>query len=298
MYDLYKNIKTRDFYPVNNKEDNITSIGLYEDDVSDNLEIKAKFIKCRSKYRKNIHKRRRLISSSRHSIYIDIKNNEHKKQEKLNDNLKEDNNIINNCVSNIKINSDENEKIFPLSADNNQIINNSQSNVNLTNETNSMKSNLSHNYSNSSDNNKSSTKYESISPFILDQKEEFAFCLVKYIKEFFNKNRIFCTKEDGKYAYPKKEDLDEVLSEKLEEYSYEDLKNGEYGIKNVEFKGIDKPNKKYEEIYKNEEEFKSYFKKKIEADEKNSKINENNKGNIIPKINKSKRRRGLSKVRK
>ena len=88
------------------------------------------------------------------------------------------------------------------------------------------------------------------------------------------------------------------MSEKLEEYSYEDLKNGEYGIKNVEFKGIDKPNKKYEEIYKNEEEFKSYFKKKIEADEKNSKINENNKGNIIPKINKSKRRRGLSKVRK
>lgn len=302
VYDLYKNIKTRDFYPVNNKEENITSLGLYEDDESENVENKNKFIKSRSKYRKNIHKRRRLVSSSRHSIYIDIKNNnenkELKKQEKLNENLKEENNIIKNCVSHIKINSDENEKMFPSSGDNNQMINNSQYNVNLTNETNSVKSNLSHNYSNSSDNNKSSTKYESFPPFVLDQKEEFASCLVKYIKDFYNKNRIICTKEDGKYAHPKKEDLDEVLSDRLDEYSYEDLKDGLYGIKDVEFKGIDKHNKKYDEIYKNEEEFKSYFKKKIEADEKNSKNNENNQANIIPKISKSKRRRGLSKVRK
>jgi hypothetical protein len=136
--------------------------------------------------------------------------------------------------------------------------------MNLTNETNSIKSNISHNYSNSSDNNKLSTKNESFIPAILDPKDDFAFCLVKYLRNFIIKNRIICKKNNGKYDLPEKEDLDDGILDIIREFTYEDLKKKEYNLKNMEFKGYDKSNKNYEDIYKDEDEFNSYFEKQID----------------------------------
>ena len=147
-------------------------------------------------------------------------------------------------ISQIKINNEENDKI-PLSGDNNPlIINNSQLNMNLTNETNSIKSNISHNYSNSSENNKSSTKYDSLSPIMLDQKEEFALCLLKYLRNFYMKSRVICLKGNDCYKHPEdKEELDEVIMDQISTFSYNDLKEGKYQVKDMQYKGYDKSNK-------------------------------------------------------
>ena len=294
VYQLYKQFQSKEFYPLKTGANSDNNIGLFEDDDDESYDIlsKKKFNNRRSKFKRNFSKKRRLISysrnSSRHSIYIDIKNNYDLKPEKIINNAIEENNLLKNCVSKIKINNEENEKIFPLSGDNNRlIINNSQNNMNLTNETNSIKSNISRNYSNSSENNKSSTKYDSLSPIMLDQKEEFALCLIKYLRNFYMKNRIICYKQNGKYATPTEEEFDDCLMDVIREFTYDDLKEGKCKVKNMEFKGYDKPNKNYEEIYKDEDEFNSYLEKQIDNynSKDNSKYNENKLEEINYKMN-------------
>ena len=294
VYQLYKQFQSKEFYPLKTGANSDNNIGLFEDDEDESYDIlsKKKLNNRRSKFKRNFSKKRRLISysrnSSRHSIYIDIKNNYDLKPEKIINNAIEENNLLKNCVSKIKINNEENEKIFPLSGDNNRlIINNSQNNINLTNETNSIKSNISRNYSNSSENNKSSTKYDSLSPIMLDQKEEFALCLIKYLRNFYMKNRIICYKQNGKYATPTEEEFDDCLMDVIREFTYDDLKEGKCKVKNMEFKGYDKPNKNYEEIYKDEDEFNSYLEKQIDNynSKDNSKYNENKLEEINYKMN-------------
>ena len=269
VYNLYKEFKSKEFYPSLSGPKSENDIGLMDDeDESNNILLKKNLSKRHSKFKRNFSKKRKLHSSSRHSIYISINNKENNydiKFDKIINNPIEENNLLKNCVSHIKINNEENDKIFPSSVDNSRlIINNSQLNMNLTNETNSIKSNISHNYSNSSDNNKLSTKNESFIPAILDPKDDFAFCLVKYLRNFIIKNRIICKKNNGKYDLPEKEDLDDGILDIIREFTYEDLKNKEYNLKNMEFKGYDKSNKNYEDIYKDEDEFNSYFEKQID----------------------------------
>ena len=310
VYQLYKQFKSKDFYPLKPLTHSENNIGLFEDDDDDDSDIilsKKKSSKRRSKFKRNFSKKRRLVSysrnSSRHSIYIDIKNNYDIKPDKIiNNQIIEENNILKNCVSKIKINNEENDKIFPLSGDNNRlIINNSQFNMNLTNETNSIKSNISHNYSNSSENNKSSTKYDSLSPIMLDQKEEFALCLIKYLRNFYIKNRIICFKQNGRYAKPKEEEFDECLMDAISNFTYDDLKEGNFKVKNMEFKGYDKSNKNYEEIYKDKDEFNSYFEKQIDNyynSKDNSKYNENNSEEIRYKMNNNNNNKRSGKSKK
>lgn len=310
VYQLYKQFKSKDFYPLKPLTHSENNIGLFEDDDDDDSDIilsKKKSSKRRSKFKRNFSKKRRLVSysrnSSRHSIYIDIKNNYDIKPDKIiNNQIIEENNILKNCVSKIKINNEENDKIFPLSGDNNRlIINNSQFNMNLTNETNSIKSNISHNYSNSSENNKSSTKYDSLSPIMLDQKEEFALCLIKYLRNFYIKNRIICFKQNGRYAKPKEEEFDECLMDAISNFTYDDLKEGNFKVKNMEFKGYDKSNKNYEEIYKDKDEFNSYFEKQIDNyynSKDNSKYNENKSEEISYKMNNNNNNKRSGKSKK
>ena len=309
VYNLYKQFKSKDFYPLKPLTVSENNISVFEDDDDDDDESdiilsKKKFSRGKSKFKRNFSKKRRLVSysrnSSRHSIYIDIKNNNDFKLDKIiNNPINEENNLLKNCVSQIKINNEENDKVFPLSGDNNRlIINNSQFNMNLTNETNSIKSNISHNYSNSSENNKSSTKYDSLSPITLDQKEEFALCLIKYLRNFYTQNRVICFKQNGKYATPNEDEFDDCLMDVIRDFSYDDLKEGNCKVKNMEFKGFDKTNKNYNEIYKDEDEFNSYFEKQIDNynNKENSKYNENKLEEINDKINNNnKKRSGKSK---
>ena len=307
VYNLYKQNKSKDFYPLKPLTNSENNISLFEDDDDDDeSDIILSKKKRNSKFKRNFSKKRRLVSysrnSSRHSIYIDIKNNYDFKNDKIiNNPFNEENNLIKNCVSQIKINNEENDKI-PLSGDNNPlIINNSQLNMNLTNETNSIKSNISHNYSNSSENNKSSTKYDSLSPIMLDQKEEFALCLLKYLRNFYMKSRVICLKGNDCYRHlDDKEELDEAMMDQISTFSYNDLKEGKYQVKDMQYKGYDKSNKNYEEIYKDEDEFNSYFEKQIEIYKikVNSKYNENKSEEINDNIDNNKKRSDKSKKNK
>lgn len=287
VYQLFKKINGYDFYPTKINGQEVVSIELDELNESENL---IKKIRGRSRYKNKIKINKNFIKKSKRlspiptqKIVIDLKNNI-STQEKINNNIAEENNIINNCVSNIKINCNENDKLNSF----NQI------NINLTNETNnSIKSNISQNYSNSSENNKLSTKIESHSSILEEQKEEFAINLVKHLRTYFDKNRIFVVKGNGNYCQSSNEEKEESITLLLDDFNYEDLESGKYNIDKMKYKK--ELNKRYEEIYKDKEDFDNYFKKNIE-------MNFTNKENIVQEnieikneASKSKKRVGKSK---
>ena len=251
VYQLYKNYRGFYFYPRKPSEKEIN------DDRDETEKIFKNIMDRRSKSRNRFNKKfikkpKREPSYSVKNIVIDLKNNtnDNKINEQNINNTKEENNNLNNCVSNLKINCNENDKL------------NNMLNMNLINETNSIKSNNSHNYSNSSENNKLSTKYESLTPSPEDQKEEFALNLIKYLRNYFIKYRIFAIKNDNYYRKPEdNEEIEEFLSENLKNLEFEDLKNGKYNINKMELKK--ESDKKYKTIYKNEEEFEYYYKRKL-----------------------------------
>lgn len=262
VYQLHRQFKNKDFYPMNSEQYKKYNWRLDEDG-DNNENIKIKKIKNKTKIKKNFKKRpKNLIYNLDKNVCINIKNNPKTDQVIINSN--QENNEIKN-VSHIKINNNETEKILSSTVENSNIItNNNQYNMNLTNETNSIKSNISHNCGDSIENNKLSTKCETHSVSIGDQKEDFALCLVRHLREYLDKNRIVCMKDDTIYTHPKEEDKEDFYSEELKNFTLDDLKNGKYNTDKLDFKGFDKSNKKFEDIYKNEEDFKGYFVKKID----------------------------------
>ena len=260
VYQLYKRYELKDFIPKKIGE-------LEESDENDDSEEKERRIRnimnkrSKSRYRLNkkfVKKVKKESSDSEKELYIDLKNNNINNINKIPDkndiNINMENIITNNCVSSIKINNNENEKFNQFNL----------INMNSSNESNnSIKSNNSHNYSNSSENNKLSTKIESLTPTAEDQKEEFAQILIRHLRNYFTKYRIFLIKGDSKYSQPEEnEEIDEFLKENLKNVEFDDLKNGKYDIKKMESKK--EFNKKYRTIYKSEEEFIYYYKRKLD----------------------------------
>ena len=88
--------------------------------------------------------------------------------------------------------------------------------------------------------------------------------------------------------------------DQISTFSYNDLKEGKYQVKDMQYKGYDKSNKNYEEIYKDEDEFNSYFEKQIEIYKikVNSKYNENKSEEINDNIDNNKKRSDKSKKNK
>ena len=303
VYQEYKINMGYDFYSLRSNGQDILSS---EWDEMNESEKSTKKFRNKSKYRSRIKlekkiKRNKMTSNSEKKIVIDLKDNEiddvnnnNKIQENNND-LIEEHNLGINCVGKIKINSSENDKYNTFN----------QNNINFTNETNnSIKSNISHNYSNSSENNKISTKFESNIPSTEEQKEEFAINLVKHLKKYFKNNFIFLNKGDSKYSLIEKdEEEEEFITTLLENFQYEDLKKGKYSINKMEFnKEI---NKRYDEIYKDEDEFLNYYTNKTQMNfstpenveqEKFEIKKEDKKEDIIVKKNGCKKR--VSKSRK
>lgn len=291
VYQLYNQYKNKEYYPVKNSEKK----GNEEDENdSDYIDKKRKRKKLKQK-QKFFKKTIKPISIFQKKENNNLKKNlnQIKKSEMQKDIPNNENNIINNCLRNVNINDNIEEKLFNINEQNYRVItNNNVSATNLNNETNSIKSNISHNNSNSSENNKSSTKGETNSLLSEDPKELFIIHLVNHLITYFNKNRIFCKKGDGKYSFPEKDEIEEFLSENLNNFVFEDLKEGKYDIDNMEYK----VNKLYENIFKDENDFNKYYQKRINNLNNFNNLNEEVQNIVIEtknkniKKNKSKRR--------
>ena len=227
VYQLYKKNAHHDFYPEENRDKGQNS------DSDDKEKIERRNSKSRSRYRvkKTFKQNTKKKSPSVQEILI-------------NDNYEEENNIItNNGVKNIKTNSNENNSNI----------------INMTNETNSIKSNNSHN---SSENNKLSTKYESLTQSSEDSKYELTMSLVKHLQSFFTQNRLILKKDDGQYSKPTNEDIEEAMKYNLYNIEFSDIKEGNFDINKLEIKK--EFNKTYRNIYKDEEEFKRFYQENLD----------------------------------
>ena len=112
-------------------------------------------------------------------------------------------------------------------------------------------------------------------------------------------NRIVCNKKDGKYSLANKEDKEEFIEDNLENFTLSDLHEGKYDTnKNIDFKlfNLDSA-QKLETLYKNEEDFRNYFDKKIK-EPKIRDIPDERKENKKFEKNLSRRRIGKSKYKK
>ena len=152
-----------------------------------------------------------------------------------------------------------------------------------------LENNLNDNKVNSVKNNKSS---ESFSLTLEEKKKIFVSDLKKYLEDFFKINRIFCKKEDNGYSHPKEEVKEEFLYENLSNFTIEDFKNGKYdGDKKLNEELL----KRYEDIFKDENDFNECFEKKIDESNENPEKDQIKSENISNKKDKSKGRYGKSK---
>ena len=150
------------------------------------------------------------------------------------------------------------------------------------------------------DKNKSLTECENKNITSENKKNEFASHLIKYLRNFFENNRIVCYKKDGIYSLVNKEDNEEFIEDCLENFTLSDLNEGKYDINTkFDFNLFNMDNsQKFETIYRNEEDFRVYFNKKIKDANIIKDTSEKSKENKKFEKNLSRKRIGKSKYKK
>ena len=270
VYKLYSQYKRKEFFPLVNSEQKKEQV---EEFIKSKKEIKNNKDKIKKRrYLKSIIKTNKLFNKDK-KISIMTSKNIYSKKEK-------DEIVKNDSQMKLK------QKSFSL-------FNHNSVNNNSINEINYLKNNL--NYNNATDTSKALTECESKIIFSESQKNELTLNIINHIKNFIEKYRIICFKTDGKYIRLNKEEKDEFIEESLNDLTLSDIKEGNYEI----YKTFDY---NFDDVYKNEEDFRDYLEKnikekniiEIEIQEKNG--NQNNE--INKNKGKSKRKIGKSKCEK
>ena len=296
MYKLYNKYKNKEFYPsisYNEKENNDDKDNeinlLLEEDENENKFSKNKInkIKRRKKFSKNKKKFIRITNTKKEEV-LTTKSIYQKDESPKKDNYKSFSKNTNN--NSFNKNSHSNKKNDKSCYSSRHISHKpKRKETNINNEKYMLENNLNDNKVNSVKNNKSS---ESFSLTLEEKKKIFVSDLKKYLEDFFKINRIFCKKEDNGYSHPKEEVKEEFLYENLSNFTIEDFKNGKYdGDKKLNEELL----KRYEDIFKDENDFNECFEKKIDESNENPEKDQIKSENISNKKDKSKGRYGKSK---
>ena len=291
LYNLYKN---KEFYPFMNIEQNGLINGkLNEKELKNKKEIikRKMYLKSIKKTNKNFKKRSQIIMKSTNSVNrnenVEIKNS-----------YLPSNSLINNSYDKKNSKPKLNEKLISSFSHHSHHKNkNNIYKINSFKEVNPFRNNR--NGINPIDKKKSLAEFENKNTISDTKKNEFASYLVNYLRNFLENNRIVCNKKDGKYSLANKEDKEEFIEDNLENFTLSDLHEGKYDKnKNIDFKlfNLDSAHK-LETLYKNEEDFRNYFDKKIK-EPKIRDIPDERKENKKFEKNLSRRRIGKSKYKK
>ena len=295
VYKLYNLYKNKEFYPFINIEQNRQIRGKINEKELKNKKDKIQrriYLKSIKKANKISKKKNQIIMKSMNTV------NKNEDAEIKNDYLLLNTNINNSYEKknlkpkfNEKYSSSYSYNSFHKNKDNIYKIN-SHREVNFLN--------TNRNSINFIDKNKSLTECENKNITSENKKNEFASHLIKYLRNFFENNRIVCYKKDGIYSLVNKEDNEEFIEDCLENFTLSDLNEGKYDINTkFDFNLFNMDNsQKFETIYRNEEDFRVYFNKKIKDANIIKDTSEKSKENKKFEKNLSRKRIGKSKYKK